>query len=228
MINISRVLIEFPKIPEYVKTGEIDSIFEIISGKELVEENLNKGLIIVTGHIGNWEILGAGLGRHFKNIVALAYRQENEKITQLLKKIRNESGIEIIHHNDPLKNFIKAIKEKKVLAFLVDQNTIRKRGIFVDFFGVPAITVTLPAKLAVKHKKPIFFAYTVFDKKTKKYLCEISELNYEDSKDTEESICNLVKAYTKKVEETVRKYPEQYLWTHKRWKTRPEGEKSIY
>ncbi len=225
--NIGRVLVEFPKIPEYVKTGYIDEIFEITSGREIAYEYSKDGVILVTGHIGNWEILGAGLQRCLKNVVALAYRQENEKVNQILKKIRNQSGIEIIHHNDPMRKFVEAIKNKKTLAFLIDQNTLKKRGMFVDFFGVPAITVTFPAKLAVKHKKPVLFAYTVFDEKTKKYKCEILPLQYK-IEDDEQTVCNIVKAYTKKVEEVVKRYPDQYLWTHKRWKTRPQGEPSIY
>jgi len=183
---------------------------------------------LVTGHIGNWEMLGAGLQRHFQKLVALAYKQENKKINQILKNIRNASGIEIIHHNDPTRNFVKAIKSHKILAFLVDQNTIRKRGIFVDFFGIPAMTVTFPAKLAVKHKKPIIFAYTVFDEDTKTYNCFLSEIEYKQIDDEKKLICEITKAYTKKIEEVVKKYPDQYLWTHKRWRTRPKGEPPIY
>ncbi len=160
--------------------------------------------------------------------MALAYKQENKKINQILKDIRNACGIEIIHHNDPMRNFVKAIKSNKILAFLVDQNTIRKRGMFVDFFGLPAMTVTFPAKLAVKHKKPIIFAYTIFDENTKTYKCFLTDIDYKSSDDEKDTICEITKAYTKKVEEIVRKYPHQYLWTHKRWKTRPEGEPPIY
>ncbi len=127
-----------------------------------------------------------------------------------------------------MRKFIKAIRENKILAFLVDQNTIRERGIFVDFFNLPAITVTFPAKLAVKHNKPVVFAYSIFDEKDKTYKCYVSQIEYEKTKKEYDDICALTKAYTKKIEEIVRKHPEQYLWTHKRWKTRPEGEPPVY
>ncbi len=228
LINISRVLLEFPRAPDYVKSGEIEDIFSIESGKELIEQYKDEGLILVTGHIGNWELLGAGLSWNFGEINALAYRQKTEVVNKVLTRIRNASGIRIIYHNEPKKKLIRALKDRKILVFLVDQNTIRKRGIFVDFFGVPAITVTFPAKLAVKYKKPILFVYSYFEEKTKTYKCEISKINFLIDKDEEETACNIVRAYTKKIEEAVRKHPDQYLWTHKRWKTRPKGEKSIY
>ncbi|ACD66136.1 MAG TPA: lipid A biosynthesis acyltransferase [Sulfurihydrogenibium sp.] len=224
LINIGRVLVEFPKQPQYVKSGEIKNIFIITKGFEELKSYLGKGAIVVSGHISSWEMCGAGLSAYLGGMTSLAYRQKNQKINDLITKIRQESGIKIIFHDQPLKIFISALNKGEIISFLVDQNALRHRGYFVDFFGLKASTVNFPAKLAVKYKVPIFFAYTYFDENHSKYFCEIEKLEYNIGKDSEETAYNIVQAYTKKVEEAVRKHPDQYLWVHKRWKTR-ENEK---
>ncbi|RMA97781.1 lysophospholipid acyltransferase family protein [Hydrogenothermus marinus] len=225
--NLGRVLTEFPKIPEYIKTGYIEEIFEIKKGKELLEKE--EGKILVSAHIGNWELAGAGLSYNIEGMVSLAYRMKNKKLNDLITKIRQDSGIKIIFHNQPLKDFLKALKEKKTISFLVDQNTLTHRGIFVDFFGLEASTVTFPAKLALKFNKDIIFGYSYYDKNTKKVFLELENIDFEKTGDYEKDLKNLVQAYTKKVEKAVKKHPEQYFWTHKRWKTRPKGEpENIY
>jgi KDO2-lipid IV(A) lauroyltransferase len=229
LINIGRVLVEFPKQPQYVKSGEIKNIFIITKGFEELKSYLGKGAIVVSGHISSWEMCGAGLSAYLGGMTSLAYRQKNRKINDLITKIRQESGIKIIFHDQPLKAFINALNKGEIITFLVDQNTLRHRGYFVDFFGLKASTVNFPAKLAVKYNVPIFFAYTYFDENHSKYFCEIEKLEYNVGKDSEETAYNIVQAYTKKVEEAVRKHPDQYLWVHKRWKTREnENLEKIY
>ncbi len=221
--NIGRNIIEFPKIPQYYKTGLIKDIVQIRKGKEILDRYIGKGAILVTAHLGNWEIAGSGLTAYSYPITALAYRQKNPEINSLLEKIRTESGLRIIYHDQTLKEFLKALNSGEFIAFLVDQNALRHRGTFVDFFGMKASTVTFPAKLALKYKKPVLFSYCVFNEKNKKYELFIEEIDTENK-----DIKQLTQDYTKAIEEAVRRYPSQYLWTHKRWKTRPEGEKEFY
>jgi KDO2-lipid IV(A) lauroyltransferase len=225
--NIGRILTEFPKIPEYVKTGEIEDIFKIVKGEELLQKE--GGKILISAHIGNWELAGAGLAYKYSNIYGLAFRLKNKKLNDLITSIRENSGIKIIFHDQPLKTFIKALNEGKIITFLADQNALRHRGIFVDFFGFPASTVNFPAKLAVKYNKEVYFGYGYYDLKSYKFLAEVEKVEYEKTGNQEEDIKNLVQAYTKKIEEAVKKHPEQYFWVHKRWKARPEGQsENIY
>jgi KDO2-lipid IV(A) lauroyltransferase len=225
--NIGRTLTEFSKIPDYVKTGDIKNIFVVEEGADLLEKEGSK--ILVTAHIGNWEIGGAGLSYRYGNVVSLAYRIKNKKLNNLITQIRESSGIKIIFHDQPLKDFLKAVKEKKTIVFLADQNALRHRGVFVDFFGLPASTVSFPAKLAVRYNIPVFFAYQYYDYKTKTYRGIVKKIKWEKSEKPEVSIKNLVQVYTAEIEKAVRKHPDQYFWVHKRWKTRPEGEpENIY
>ena len=226
--NIGRVITEFPKIPDYVKTGYINEIFQIIKGKELLKER-KEGKILISAHIGNWEIAGAGLAYNVEGIVDLAYRMKNKKLNELITNIRQSSGIKIIFHDQPLKDFIKSLKEGKVITFLADQNALLHRGVFVDFFGFEASTIKFPAKLALKYKKEVLFAYSYFDYETKRYICEIEEIDFKPTGNYEEDLKDLTQTYTKKIEKAVKKHPDQYFWVHKRWKTRPKGQpENIY
>ncbi|MEJ5173023.1 MAG: lipid A biosynthesis acyltransferase [Hydrogenothermaceae bacterium] len=223
MENIGRVLVEFPRQPDYVKSGKIKDIVVFEKGLEEIKNEKN-GAIITTAHLSNWEIAGAGFSYYISGLVDLAYRQSNKGINQLLTDIRNRSGIEILFHDQPLKKMVQILQEGKFLSIFVDQNTLKHRGYFVDFFGLKASTVNLPAKLVVKFKKPIYFAYIYFDEKSQVYFLNLEKLKYQEGKTEEETTYNIVQAYTKAVEEAIKKHPDQYLWVHKRWKTRENEE----
>lgn len=222
--NIGRVLVEFPRQPDYVKSGKIKDVVLIEKGQSLLDEIKKTGGIIVSGHISSWEMCGAGISFYLNGLTSLAYRQENEKINKIITQIREQSGIKIIFHDQPLKHFINALKNKEVITFLVDQNALRHRGYFVDFFGLKASTVNFPAKLVAKYNIPILFAYTYFNEEDKRYYINVENIEYKSGKDEEETAFNITQAYTKKVEEAVKKHPDQYLWVHKRWKTRENEE----
>ena len=216
--NIGRTLVEFPKIPDYLRNNEMEKVFFIEEGEEILKEK--GGKIIVSAHIGNWELGGAGLSWRYGKIVSLAYRIKNRKLNNLITKIREDSGMKIIFHDQPLKDFVKALREGMTIVFLVDQNALRHRGVFVDFFSLPASTVSFPAKLSAKYGYPIIFSYQYYDLKSKTYRGIVKNLEVIDTKDVK----SVVQAYTNEVEKAIRKHPEQYFWVHKRWKTRPEGE----
>jgi KDO2-lipid IV(A) lauroyltransferase len=220
-------LVEFARIPLYVKTNQVLDLVNLADGKEILDKYNGKGAILITGHIGNWEITNVALAGYGYKIVSLAYRQKNREINELVNNIRTSLGTEIIYHDQPLKKMLQAIREGKILAFLADQNALRHRGVFVDFFGLPASTISFPAKLALKYRIPIIFAYNHFNENTKKYNVYFKEIDI--SKFDKGDIKGLTQAFTKEIEEAIRKKPHQYLWTHKRWKTRPEGEEeNIY
>ncbi|MGB9766543.1 MAG: lysophospholipid acyltransferase family protein [Sulfurihydrogenibium sp.] len=222
--NIGRILAEFPRQLDYVKSGTIKDIVEIEKGTELLENVKKTGGIIVTGHISNWEMCGVGISYYIKGLTSLAYRQRNEKVNRIITEIREKSGIKIIYHDQPLKHFLNALKNKEVISFLVDQNALRHRGYFVDFFGLKASTVNFPAKLVAKYDVPILFAYIYFNEENTKYYINVESIDYQKGSKEEETAYNVTQAYTKKVEEAVKKHPDQYLWVHKRWKTRENEE----
>jgi len=112
----------------------------------LLDKYKEEGFLFTSAHLGNWELLLSGLAYNFGEIYALAYRQESELAYKITKEIRTGYGINIIHHNESLKKVVKIINDRKPIGFFVDQNTRRRRGVFVDFFGKPAVTVDFAAR----------------------------------------------------------------------------------
>jgi KDO2-lipid IV(A) lauroyltransferase len=108
-------------------------------------------------------------------------------------------------------------------------NVVREQGIFVDFFGVPASTTFIAAKLSLRTGAPMVPIFAPWDDRRRRYMIYIeAPLAIERSGDEEKDIRQLTLKFTKTVEEYVRRYPDQYLWIHKRWRTRPVGEKNFY
>ena len=227
-IHLGRVVMEFGKLPDYLCAKKIRELVLIEKGENLLKECKKEGAILITGHIGNWEMMGAGLASQGYKISALAYKQKNKKVNDILDKLRTSCCINMVYHRDSVKPLIFALKRKEFAVFLVDQNTVKDRGVFVDFFGKKTLAVDFPAKLAIKLKKPVLFFYTRFDEESRVYKMFVEEVKWEQGNSREETIKNLVQAYTAKIEKAVRECPSQYLWGHKRWKTRPDGEKPLY
>jgi KDO2-lipid IV(A) lauroyltransferase len=116
-----------------------------------------------------------------------------------------------------------------MLGILADLNVQEKGGVFVDFFGVPASTTVTIAKLAVKTNAIVMPAFAVWEEDKQKYVVYIDEpIDYRAHDDSPENIRDLTQDVTTVVEKYVRRFPEQWLWVHKRWNTRPKGEKGLY
>lgn len=226
--SIASVLFEFLRLPSYFRDGKLGDILIIEKGEELLEKYKNTGAILVSCHFGNWELAGAVISARGHKLSALAYKQKNDKIHKFMHKTRTSCGMKVVYHRDSMRPLLATLKQGEFIAFLADQNTNLERGIFVDFFGKKAIAVDLPAKLAVKMKKPILFFYACYDKNDRLYHMELEELKSDHELNEKNDIEKLVRKYTNKIETTICRYPEHYLWFHKRWKTRPENEVSIY
>ncbi len=227
-MHLGRVVMEFGRLPDYLCNKKIGDFIVIEKGEELIEECREGGGVLVTGHIGNWEMMAPALASRGYKLSALAYKQKNEKVNNILDDLRTSCCINIVYHRDSVKPLVYALKNNEFAVFLVDQNTVKERGIFVDFFGKKALTVDFPARLAVKFEKPVLFFYNHFDEEKKIYRMYFEKVEWDRGSCEEESIKNLVQEYTKRVEKAIKECPYQYLWGHKRWKTRPDGEEPIY
>lgn len=123
----------------------------------------------------------------------------------------------------------RVLERGELLGILADLNAQEREGVFVDFFGVPASTTASIARLAMKTGAAVLPAFAVWEEEKKKYVVYLEpEIELEKSADDEENVKILTQKITNFVEKYVRKYPEQWLWIHKRWNTRPKGEKGLY
>ena len=209
--------------------------------KQLVEvqgiENLQQSraacgdkLIYYTGHLGAWEMTSFGISVLGYPFTFLVRRIDNEKIEQLVNQVRTRFGNKTIDKLSAARSMLKILRSgETALGLLPDLNTLHDEAIFVDFFGVPAATTFLIAKLAVRTNTPVIPFFAPWSKEKGKYLLIIEKpISAESTADEEADVLRITTEITRRVESQIRQYPGQWLWIHKRWKTRPPGAAPIY
>ena len=186
-------------------------------------------IILFTGHVGAWELTSFGLSLRDLPISFLVRRLDNQKVEEMVDRIRMRFGNQSVDKRGAARPMLNILKSGGTLGLLVDLNTLDEEAIFVDFFGVPASTTFMLAKLALRTNAIVLPIFVPWDESDRKFLVEIlPPVAVKRSGDEEEDIMNLTASLTKVVENYIRRYPDQRLWIHKRWKTRPKGEPELY
>ncbi len=189
-----------------------------------------RGLILVSGHFGNWEWVIAYLARLWQRKVAVIQKkQKNVLVNHRMASLRQRWGMEIIYMRGAIRNSLRVLQENGLVGLLGDQD-IGDRGVFVPFFGKSASTPPGAAVLHVKSGQPLMFLVGIRqpDNRVKIELRLISETP--PPLPTEAAVQEITARYTAVLEEYVRRYPEQYFWMHKRWKSArslPQKETSL-
>lgn len=209
--------------------------------KELIEvqglENLEAAkavhgnrLILYTGHLGAWELTSFGLSLVNHPFTFLVRRLDNPRIEELVDRVRKKFGNETIDKLSAARSMLKILRSgESPLGLLPDLNTLDDEAIFVDFMGVPAATTFVVAKLAVRTKTPLVPVFAPWSKEKGKYLLIVEPMiPVETTGDEEADVRQLTIKLTERIENRIRQYPGQWLWIHKRWKTRPPGQPPIY
>ena len=179
-----------------------------------------KGLVMVTGHLGNWELGGAALAARGFPVAAVTARQRNPFFNRYIKGTRQRLGLEVVFRSEGIRPLTQALHSGKVLGLVADQNA-QGGSVFVDFFGVPAATAKGPAVLALRSGAPIYLAACVREPgENDEYRGLVERIPILEG----DTPAQLVQRYTTLFESWVREYPDQYFWHHRRWKTRPPGE----
>lgn len=186
-------------------------------------------IILFTGHVGAWELSSFGLSLKNLPMSFLVRRLDNSKVEDLVDRIRMRFGNQSVDKRGAARPMLQILKSGGTLGLLVDLNTLDEEAIFVDFFGVPASTTFMLAKLALRTNATVLPMFVPWDENSGKFLVEIlPPVPVERSGDEEEDIRKLTANLTKILEDYIRRYPDQWLWIHKRWKTRPKGEPELY
>jgi len=187
------------------------------------------GVILFTGHVGAWELSSFGLSLFGHPLSFLVRRIDNPKIEAMIDRIRSGPGNRTIDKRSAAREMLAILREGGTLGILVDLNTLGREAIFVDFFGIPAATTFIVAKLALRTGASVLPVFAPWDDDHKRFRLKIgAPLPMERTGDEDEDVRRLTQQYTRVVEDCVRRYPDQWLWIHRRWKTRPEGEAGIY
>ena len=190
---------------------------------------MTSGLILFTAHLGAWELTSFGPSLFGHPFSFLVRRIDNPKIELMIDEVRTRFGNQTIDKLSAARSMLKMLRSKGVLGLLPDLNALDAEAIFVDFFGVPAATNFIMAKLALRTNSPIIPIFAPWSEEKQKYLLDIgTPISIEPTGDEDRDVRELTAKLSKHVEEVIRRYPGQWLWIHKRWKTRPKGEPSIY
>lgn len=188
-----------------------------------------RGVILFTGHVGVWELSSFALSLFGFPLSFLVRRLDNPKIEALIDRARTRLGNRTIDKRSAAREMLQILNAGGMLGILVDLNTLDREGIFVDFFGVKASTTFMLAKLALRTEADVLPVFAPWDRERARFLLKIgAPLKFVRTGNEEEDVHRLTQLFTTVVETYVRRYPEQWLWIHRRWKTRPPGEPEIY
>lgn len=227
--NLGWMAAEFARFPEYSK-GNIEQIVMLDGHENFLEgQRRGKGVLYLTGHIGAWELSSFAHALYGFPLHYMARRIDNKKIDDLVNGYRGLSGNQPIFKNESARVMLRILKEAGTIGILADQNTMPEEAVFVDFFGKMASTTTGIARVALHTDAAVVPGYALWDERIQKYRLRFEPpLKLIRTGDTERDVLENTQKFTKVMEEIIRKYPEQWVWVHGRWNTRPKGEPPVY
>lgn len=180
-----------------------------------------RGAVLYSGHFGNWELLGALIARCGYPLHVTDTNHSNKLVHRIISDLRTRQGMRIIAPSEPLSRITSILSQNMFVSYLADQDA-RRDGIFVDFMGRPASTVRGPALLAIRKRCPVVAGFLI-RRGVDRHLAVFEKPIWPDPRlKGAEAIHELTQRFTRLLEDYVRKYPGQYFWMHRRWKTKPE------
>lgn len=227
--NLAWMVAEFARFPQYTREN-IEEVV-ILEGHEnfLNGQRRGKGVLYLTGHIGAWELSSFAHALYGFPLHYMARPLDNARVDGLVNRYRCLSGNEPIFKNESARVLLKILKEAGTVGILADQNTMPEEGVFVDFFGKSACTTTGIARVALHTDAAVVPGYAYWDESIGKYRLRFEPaVGLIRTGDTERDVFVNTQKFAKVIEEIIRKYPEQWVWVHARWKTRPQGEAVLY
>lgn len=183
-----------------------------------------RGVVLVTGHMGNWELGGAAFSARGLPVDAVAKRMANRLFDASLEASRRRVGVRLVELSEAPRDALRSLRGGHVLGLIADQDA-REHGIFVPFFGRDAATFRGPALFALRAGAPIFLGVSFREAGVPaRYRVVVERVGFTPTGDLERDVRALTGAHAAALERAVRQAPEQYFWQHRRWKTRPAGE----
>ena len=220
---------EFSQLPKYSRAN-IEQIV-VIDGFENFDaaKRLAKGVLFLTGHMSAWELSSFAHALYGYPLHFLVRPVANRKVDSLINGYRCLSGNRPIDKNKSARAILKVLGEAGTVGILMDHNTSLDEGIFVNFFGVPASTSSGLARLALRTDAAVVPGFLIWDTARRKYRLRFEKaVELARTGDEEADVIENTQRFTRVIEEHVRQYPDQWLWVHKRWKTRPPGDPPMY
>jgi KDO2-lipid IV(A) lauroyltransferase len=213
--HFGRVATGFATVPR-MRPGDVGR-WIYVEGLETLQQAVRegKGGIVYSGHLGNWEIMGAIMARLGLPVSFVVARQSNRLVEELMDRYRQSAGIEIVKRAQAVRGVLSALQRNRLVAMLIDQDA-HEDGAFVPFFGRPAATPRGPAVFHLRTGSPLIFAHCVRITR-ERYRIRIARTDAAAFKTADELTAHM----TAQLEAAIRETPEQWFWMHRRWKTRP-------
>jgi len=220
---------EFCKMSGY--TLESASRFIRYDGLEnyVKARDKGKGVLVLTGHLGAWELSSFYHSLRGMPMSLVIRRLDNPLVDAYVNGIRCLHGNRVIHKDDFARGLLTAMHNGETVGILMDTNMTPPQGVFVPFFGVDACTASGLARVALRTGAAVLPGFLLWEESERRYVLRFGEeLELVRTGNAQEDILANTALFAKTTEDYIRRYPEQWLWVHRRWKTRPEGEERIY
>jgi len=227
--HLGRQLVEFCRMPRL--TPENAREWMQTDGLEhyLAARARGKGVLIVTGHLGAWELSSFYHSLMGHPMGMVIRRLDNRRLDEFVNRIRCMHGNFVISKDDFGRGLLTAMHEGGTVGILMDTNMTPPQGEFVKFFGIDACTGTGLAHIARKTGAAVLPGFMVWEAAERKYVLRFGpEVEMPETEDVAADILEGTRRSTAVIEAWIRRYPDQWLWIHRRWKTRPAGEPGLY
>jgi KDO2-lipid IV(A) lauroyltransferase len=195
----------------------------------LAAKQRGQGVLVLTGHLGAWEMSSFYHSLAAYPMGMVIRRLDNPWVNRLVNDIRTRHGNRVLPKDDFARGLIAGMRAGETVGVLMDTNMTPPQGVFVDFFGNAACTASGVARVALRTGAAVLPGFLVWEPAERKYVLHfLPELQLMDTGDAERDATANTQMFTTALENVIRRYPEQWLWVHRRWKTRPPGDKAIY
>jgi KDO2-lipid IV(A) lauroyltransferase len=228
-IHLGWQLVEFCHMPRYTRENTSDWIRTEGMEHYWAAQARGKGVLIITGHLGAWELMSLYHSMVAEPLNIVIRRLDNRKLDEFVNGIRCMYGSRMIHKDDFGRGLMLAMRKGETVGILMDTNMSPPQGSFVKFFGIEACTATGLAHIARKTGAAILPAFCFWEKSEGRYVIRLGEeIAVPHTSDAAADILETTQMATAAIEGWIRRYPDQWLWIHRRWKTRPPGEAPLY
>ncbi|MFZ3215092.1 MAG: lysophospholipid acyltransferase family protein [Candidatus Acidiferrales bacterium] len=220
---------EFSQFPRYTP-GNIERVV-LLDGSEnfAAGQRLGKGVLFLTAHMSAWELSSFAHALYGHPLHFLVRPISNPRVDALINRYRCLSGNRPVEKNKSARAILKVLGEGGTVGILSDHNTSLEEGVFVSFFGIPASTTSGLARIALRTGAAVVPGFLFWDDSRQKYRLRFEPpVELARTGDEELDVRENTQRFTRVIEEQVRAHPGQWLWVHKRWKTRPPGEPPVY
>ncbi len=227
--HLGHLLAEFCQMSTY--TPAYASRFIRYEGLEhfLAARDRGRGVLVLTGHLGAWELSSFYHSLAGYPMGMVIRRLDNPLVDGLVNRIRCQHGNRVLHKDDFARGLLAAMRAGETVGILMDTNMTPPQGLFVPFFGVPACTASGLARVALKTGAAVLPGFLLWEASERRYVLRFyPELALASTGDAEADAAGNTARFTAVLEDAIRQYPSQWLWMHRRWKTRPPGEPPIY